>query len=163
MAERLPFRSGIGYDSHRFAPGGPLMLGGVEIAVDVHLRGHSDGDAVAHAVTDAVLGAVALGDIGSMFPDSDPANAGRDSIEMLILAVGHVEAAGWRVGQVDVVVITETPRIASHRAAMRERLAGALRCAPEDVGIKGKTNEGMGFVGRGEGLACLATATLYRA
>jgi 2-C-methyl-D-erythritol 2,4-cyclodiphosphate synthase len=163
MAERLPFRSGIGYDSHRFAPGGPLMLGGVEIAVDVHLRGHSDGDAVAHAVTDAVLGAVALGDIGSMFPDSDPANAGRDSIEMLILAVGHVEAAGWRVGQVDVVVITETPRIAPHRAAMRERLAGALRCAPEDVGIKGKTNEGMGFVGRGEGLACLATATLYRA
>jgi 2-C-methyl-D-erythritol 2,4-cyclodiphosphate synthase len=163
MAERLPFRSGIGYDSHRFAPGGPLMLGGVEIPSDVHLRGHSDGDAIAHAVTDAVLGAAALGDIGSMFPDTDPANAGRDSIEMLILAVGHVEAAGWSVGQVDVVVITETPRIAPYRAAMRERLAGALRCSPEDVGIKGKTNEGMGFVGRGEGLACLATATLYRA
>jgi 2-C-methyl-D-erythritol 2,4-cyclodiphosphate synthase len=163
MAERLPFRSGIGYDSHRFAPGGPLMLGGVEIPSDVHLRGHSDGDAIAHAVTDAVLGAAALGDIGSMFPDTDPANAGRDSIEMLILAVGHVEAAGWSVGQVDVVVITETPRIAPYRAAMRERLAGALRCTPGDVGIKGKTNEGMGFVGRGEGLACLATATLYRA
>ena len=163
MAERLPFRSGIGYDSHRFAPGGPLMLGGVEIAVDVHLHGHSDGDAIAHAVTDAVLGAAALGDIGSMFPDTDPTNAGRDSIEMLILAVGHVEAVGWRVGQVDVVVITETPRIAPYRAAMRERLADALRCAAEDVGIKGKTNEGMGFVGRGEGLACLATATLYRA
>ena len=163
MAERLPFRSGIGYDSHRFAPGGPLVLGGVEIAADVHLRGHSDGDAIAHAVTDAVLGAAGLGDIGSLFPDTDPVNEGRDSIEMLILAVGHVEATGWRVGQVDVVVITETPRIAPHRAAMRERIAGALRCAPEDVGIKGKTNEGMGFVGRGEGLACLATATLYRA
>jgi 2-C-methyl-D-erythritol 2,4-cyclodiphosphate synthase len=163
MAERLSFRSGIGYDSHRFAPGGPLVLGGVEIPADVHLRGHSDGDAIAHAVTDAVLGAAGLGDIGTLFPDSDPANAGRDSIEMLILAVGHVEAAGWRVGQIDVVVVTETPRIAPHRAAMRERIAGALRCAVEDVSLKGKTNEGMGFVGRGEGLACLATATLYRA
>ena len=163
MAERPPFRSGIGYDSHRFAHGGPLVLGGVEIPADVHLRGHSDGDAIAHAVTDAVLGAAGLGDIGTLFPDTDPVNAGRDSIEMLILAVGHVEAAGWRVGQVDVVVITETPRIAPHRAAMRERIAGAVRCAPEDVSLKGKTNEGMGFVGRGEGLACLATATLYRA
>ena len=163
MAERLALRSGIGYDSHRFAPGGPLVLGGIRIPSDVHLRGHSDGDAIAHAVTDAVLGAAGLGDIGSLFPDTDPVNEGRDSIEMLILAVGHVEATGWRVGQVDVVVITETPRIAPHRAAMRERIAGALQCAPEDVGIKGKTNEGMGFVGRGEGLACLATATLYRA
>jgi 2-C-methyl-D-erythritol 2,4-cyclodiphosphate synthase len=163
VAERLSFRSGIGYDSHRFAPGGPLVLGGVEIPSDVHLRGHSDGDAIAHAVTDAVLGAAGLGDIGTLFPDTDPANAGRDSIEMLILAVGHVEAAGWRVGQIDVVVVTETPRIAPHRAAMRERIAGALRCAVDDVSLKGKTNEGMGFVGRGEGLACLATATLYRA
>ena len=163
MAERLPFRTGIGYDSHRFAPGGPLVLGGVDIPSDVHLRGHSDGDAIAHAVTDAVLGAVGLGDIGAMFPDSDPANAGRDSIEMLILAVGHVEAAGWRVGQLDVVVITETPRILPYRGAMRERIAAAVRCAPDDVSIKGKSNEGMGFVGRGEGLACLATATLYRA
>ena len=162
MAERLTFRTGIGYDSHRFAPGGPLVLGGVDIPSDVHLRGHSDGDAIAHAVTDAVLGAVGMGDIGAMFPDSDPANAGRDSIEMLILAVGHVEAAGWRVGQLDVVVITETPRILPYRAAMRDRIAGAVRCAPDDVSIKGKSNEGMGFVGRGEGLACLATATLYR-
>ena len=163
MAERLPFRTGIGYDSHRFAPGGPLVLGGVDIPSDFHLRGHSDGDAIAHAVTDAVLGAAGLGDIGAMFPDSDPANAGRDSIEMLILAVGHVEAAGWRVGQLDVVVITETPRILPYRAAMRERIAAAVRCAPDDVSIKGKSNEGMGFVGRGEGLACLATTTLYRA
>ncbi|HUR92091.1 MAG TPA: 2-C-methyl-D-erythritol 2,4-cyclodiphosphate synthase [Gemmatimonadaceae bacterium] len=162
MAERLAIRSGIGYDSHRFAPGGPLVLGGVEIAADVHLRGHSDGDAIAHAVTDAVLGAAGLGDIGAMFPDSDPANAGRDSIEMLILAAGHVEAAGWRVGHIDVVVITETPRIAPHRAAMRARIASAVRCDPEDVSIKGKTNESMGFIGRGEGLACIATATLCR-
>ena len=114
-------------------------------------------------ISAATRTAAGLGDIGSLCPDTDPANAGRDSIEMLILAVGHVEAAGWRVGQVDVVVITETPRIAPHRASMRERIAGAVRCGPEDVSLKGKTNEGMGFVGRGEGLACLATATLYRA
>ena len=156
-------RTGIGYDSHRFEPGGPLVLGGVEIASDVHLHGHSDGDAIAHAVTDAVLGAVAFGDIGGMFPDNDPVNRGRDSIEMLILAAATVEREGWRVGQLDVVVITETPKIAPHRQAMRERIAGAVGCDAKDVSIKGKTNEGMGFIGRGEGLACLATATLYRA
>jgi 2-C-methyl-D-erythritol 2,4-cyclodiphosphate synthase len=162
MAERLALRTGIGYDSHRFEPGGPLVLGGVEIASDVHLHGHSDGDAIAHAVTDAVLGAAALGDIGGMFPDSDPLNRGRDSIEMLILAVASVEREGWRVGQLDVVVITETPRIAPHRQAMRERIAAAVGCDARDVSIKGKTNEGMGFIGRGEGLACLATATIFR-
>jgi 2-C-methyl-D-erythritol 2,4-cyclodiphosphate synthase len=139
------------------------VLGGVAIPAAVHLHGHSDGDAIAHAVTDAVLGAAALGDIGSMFPNSDPDNAGRDSIEMLILAVALVEREGWRVGQLDVVVITETPKIAPHRPAMCDRIAGAVGCEAKDVSIKGKTNEGMGFIGRGEGLACLATATLYRA
>jgi 2-C-methyl-D-erythritol 2,4-cyclodiphosphate synthase len=163
MAERLALRSGIGYDSHRFAPGGPLVLGGIRIASDVHLHGHSDGDAIAHAVTDAILGAASLGDIGEMFADTDSENAGRDSIEMLRIAAERVQAAGWQVGQVDVVVIAETPRIAPHRSAMRERIAGALRCGAADVSIKGKTNEGMGFIGRGEGIACLATATLHRA
>ena len=139
------------------------MLGGVRIPSDVHLHGHSDGDAVAHAVTDAILGAAALGDIGEMFADADPGNAGRDSIEMLVLATQRVRGAGWLVGQVDVVVIAETPRIAAHRAAMRGRIATALGCEPADVSVKGKTNERMGFVGRGEGVACLATATLYRA
>ena len=162
MGERLATRSGIGYDSHRFAPGGPLVLGGVRIPSAVHLHGHSDGDAIAHAVTDAVLGAAALGDIGSMFSDTDSANAGRDSIEMLDLAIARVHEAGWRVGQLDVVVIAETPKIAPHRDAMRARLAAALRIEATDVSIKGKTNEGMGFVGRGEGIACLATATLIR-
>jgi 2-C-methyl-D-erythritol 2,4-cyclodiphosphate synthase len=157
---RLPSRSGIGYDSHRFAPGGPLTLGGVRIPSDVHLHGHSDGDAVAHAVTDAILGAAALGDIGEMFADTDAANAGRDSIEMLRLAVEHVVANGWRVAQVDVVVIAETPKIAPHRDAMRDRIAGALGIDRGDVSIKGKTNESMGFVGRGEGIACMATATI---
>ena len=163
MTERPPFRTGIGYDSHRFAPGGPLVLGGIRIDADVHLEGHSDGDAIAHAVTDAILGAVALGDIGAMFADTDPQNAGRDSIEMLSLARDRVHTAGWRVGQVDVVVIAETPRIAPYRDAMRRRIAEAVACFDADVSIKGKTNEAMGFIGRGEGLACIATATLFRA
>jgi 2-C-methyl-D-erythritol 2,4-cyclodiphosphate synthase len=161
-AARLTLRTGIGYDSHRFAPGGPLVLGGVRVPSDVHLHGHSDGDAIAHAVTDAILGAAALGDIGAMFADTDAANKDRDSIEMLGLAVGTLHAAGWRVGQVDVVVIAETPRIAPHRVAMCARIAGALNVPESDVSIKGKTNEGMGFVGRGEGIACMATATIVR-
>jgi 2-C-methyl-D-erythritol 2,4-cyclodiphosphate synthase len=160
VADRLPVRTGIGYDSHRFAPGGPLVLGGVRVPSDFHLQGHSDGDAIAHAVTDAILGAAALGDIGAMFADTDPANAGRDSIEMLALAVSRIEAQGWRVGQLDVVVIAESPRIAPHREAMRSRIAGAVGVEIGDVSIKGKTNELMGFVGRGEGIACMATATL---
>ena len=162
MSDSLSIRVGIGYDSHRFAPGGPLVLGGVRIQSDVHLHGHSDGDAICHAVTDAILGAAALGDIGSMFSDADSANAGRDSIEMLEVAVERVRRAGWRVGQLDVVVIAESPKIAPHRANMRDRLAAAAGIAADDVSVKGKTNELMGFVGRGEGIACIATATVVR-
>ncbi len=160
MSGPLPMRTGVGYDSHRFAPGGPLVLGGVRIPSAVHLHGHSDGDAVAHAVTDALLGAAALGDIGEMFPDRDPVNLGRDSVEMLELAVRRLHDAGWRVGQLDVVVIAETPKIAPHREAMRARIAAAVAVDAADVSIKGKTNESMGFVGRGEGIACIATATI---
>jgi 2-C-methyl-D-erythritol 2,4-cyclodiphosphate synthase len=153
-------RVGIGYDSHRFAAGGPLVLGGVHIPSDVHLHGHSDGDAIAHAVTDAVLGAVNAGDIGEMFSDQDPANRGADSIAMLRAAVGRIKDAGFCPHQVDVTVIAEQPRIAPHRTAMREALAGALGVAVDRVSIKGKTNEGMGWIGRGEGLACIAVATI---
>jgi 2-C-methyl-D-erythritol 2,4-cyclodiphosphate synthase len=160
MTRRLSVRTGIGYDSHRFAPGGPMILGGIRIEAEVHLKGHSDGDAIAHAITDAILGAAALGDIGAMFADTDPANSGRDSIEMLSHAVARVHAGGWVIGQVDVVVIAETPKIAPHRGAMCARLAATLDVDVNDVSIKGKTNEGMGFVGRGEGIACMATATL---
>lgn len=157
---RPPVRTGIGYDSHRFAAGGPLVLGGVVIPGDLSLVGHSDGDAIAHAVTDAVLGAAAAGDIGEMFADTDPANRGRDSIEMLRAAVARVHGRGWRVAQVDVTVVAERPKIMPYRPAMAVRLAEALEIAPEDVGLKGKTNEGMGWIGRGEGLACIAVATL---
>ena len=155
-------RSGIGYDSHRFAPGGPLRLGGIDIPGDVHLTGHSDGDAVAHAITDALLGAAAAGDIGEMFSDRDPANRGRDSMEMLRRAVERIHALGWRVGNADVSVVTEQPRIAAHRDAMRQMLATALDLATAGVSVKGKTNEGMGWIGRGEGLACIAVVTLVR-
>ena len=153
-------RVGVGYDSHRFAPGGPMVLGGVRIEADVHLHGHSDGDAVAHALTDAVLGAVGAGDIGELYPDTDAANAGRDSIEMLRTAVVRVADLGWRVVQVDVAIVAERPKILPYRQHMRETLAAALGVAPADVSVKGKTNEGMGWIGRVEGLACMAVASL---
>lgn len=153
-------RTGIGYDSHRFEPPGPLILGGVQIPGDVHLAGHSDGDAAAHAITDAILGAAAAGDIGEMFSNRDPANAGKDSMEMLRAAVARVAEMGWRVQQVDVAIIAERPKIASHRARMRERLSQALGVRVENVSVKGKTNEGMGWIGHGEGIACIAVATI---
>jgi 2-C-methyl-D-erythritol 2,4-cyclodiphosphate synthase len=153
-------RVGIGYDSPRFAPPGPLILGGVPIPSDVHLEGHSDGDAVAHAITDAILGAAAAGDIGEMFSDRDPANKGKDSIEMLAAAVERIRGKGFRVQQVDVTIIAEKPRVASHRELMKSRLAPALGVGIEDVSVKGKTNEGMGWIGRAEGIACIAVATI---
>jgi 2-C-methyl-D-erythritol 2,4-cyclodiphosphate synthase len=159
----LAVRTGIGYDSHRFGEGGPLILGGVRIPADVHLVGHSDGDAIAHAVTDAILGAASAGDIGEMFSDQAPENRGRDSIEMLRLAVARVHAAGYRVAQVDVTVIAERPKIMPHRPAIRAAIAAALAVSDADVSVKGKTNEGMGWVGRGEGLACIAVATIVAA
>lgn len=155
-------RAGIGYDSHRFGPGGPLRLGGVDIPGDVHLLGHSDGDAVAHALTDAILGAAVAGDIGEMFSDRDPANRGRDSLDMLRASAARVGALGWSVAHADVSIVAERPRIAEHREAMRTALAAALGISRDDVSIKGKTNEGMGWIGRGEGLACIAIATLAR-
>ena len=153
-------RTGIGYDSHRFATGGRMMLGGVEVATGTHLAGHSDGDAIAHALTDALLGAVAAGDIGAMFPDTDPANKDRDSIGMLRDAVALIHRLGFRVVNVDVTVITEHPKLAPHREAIRESLASALGIGTDGVSVKGKTNEGMGWIGSGEGLACIAAASI---
>ena len=153
-------RVGIGYDSHRFALGRPLILGGILIPSEIGLAGHSDADAICHAITDAILGAAGLGDIGEMFPDSDPANKDRDSIGMLEAAVRRLGAAGYIVGQVDVSVIAETPRLLPHREKIRARLATALGIDSSRVSVKGKTNEGMGWIGRKEGLACIAVATL---
>jgi 2-C-methyl-D-erythritol 2,4-cyclodiphosphate synthase len=153
-------RVGVGYDSHRFGSPGPLILGGISIDAEVRLVGHSDGDAVAHAITDALLGAVGAGDIGEMFSDQDPANRGRNSIEMLRAAVQRVRERGWLVQQVDVVVVAERPKIAPHRAGMVAALEGALGAPAGSVSIKGKTNEGMGWIGRAEGIACIAVATV---
>ena len=155
-------RVGIGYDSHRFVPGGSLILGGIRIPADVSLHGHSDADAVAHAVTDAVLGAAAAGDIGALFPNSDEANAGRDSIEMLRIAVAKVAGMGYTITNADITVIAEFPHVGRHVPAMCEVLAEALGVAPDAVSVKGKSNEGMGWIGHGEGLACIAVATLTR-
>ncbi len=156
-------RTGIGYDSHRFGPGTALRLGGVTIPFDRGLTGHSDGDAVAHAVTDAVLGAACAGDIGALFPDTDPANRGRDSLEMLRHAVAVARERGWMVSHVDVTVIAERPKLAPHRDAMCAALGAAVGLEPDLVSVKGKTNEGMGWIGRGEGIACVAIATLTAA
>ena len=155
-------RAGVGFDSHRFSETRRLVLGGVVIPDHPGLHGHSDGDAVAHAVTDAVLGAAGLGDIGAMFPDTDAAYEGADSIALLATAARRLRAEGFRVGNVDVTVIAESPRILPHAGAMRERLAAALAVRPSRVSIKGKSNEGLGWIGRGEGLAAMAVATVLR-
>jgi 2-C-methyl-D-erythritol 2,4-cyclodiphosphate synthase len=153
-------RVGIGYDSHRFAEGRKLILGGVEIPHTRGLSGHSDADAVAHAVTDAMLGAAALGDIGTHFPPSDAAHKDADSIELLRRANELLEGHGYQVINIDVTVICEAPRIGPHTAAMREKLAAALGIGVKHVSIKGKTNEGMGWIGAGEGMAVIATALI---
>jgi 2-C-methyl-D-erythritol 2,4-cyclodiphosphate synthase len=132
----------------------------VRIPASVKLEGHSDADAVAHAITDAILGAAGEGDIGSLFPDTDVANKRRNSIEMLSLAAQRIASHGFVVVNVDVTVILESPRVGPHRSEMRERIAEALGISPDVVSVKGKTNEGMGWIGKGEGLACIAVATI---
>jgi len=155
-------RIGLGYDSHRFDPDRPCVLGGVQIPDSPGLLGFSDGDAVAHAVTDAVLGAAALGDIGTHFPPGDEQWRGADSMELLRRAVALVHEAGYRIVNVDLTVVTERPRIGPVAAEIRASLAGALAIEPNDVSVKGKTNEGMGWEGREEGLAVHAVALLDR-
>jgi 2-C-methyl-D-erythritol 2,4-cyclodiphosphate synthase len=160
MTER---RVGIGYDTHRTSGARRLVLGGIELPGVPGLQGFSDSDVLAHAVIDAVLGAAALGDIGRHFPDTDPRYADADSIELLREAVARVAAEGWRVANVDTTVICEAPRISPHAAAMAGRLAEALGVDAGRVSVKGTTNEGMGFLGRGEGIAALAVAMIERA
>lgn len=153
-------RVGIGYDSHRFGPGRPLVLGGITIPYTLGLIGHSDADAVSHALTDAILGAAAMGDIGRLFPDTDPAFADADSIPLLIEAHRRVQESGWTLQQCDITVITQAPKLAPHVPAMQACLAEALGVKEDAVSLKAKTNEGMGFIGRGEGIAVMAVATL---
>lgn len=151
-------RVGTGYDSHRFDRQRRLVLGGVEIPGAPGLAGHSDGDAVAHAVTDALLGAAAEGDIGSHFPPGDPRWRDADSMDLLGRVVALLERRGLRVINVDVTVICESPRIGPHARKMRTRIGEVLGIATDAVSIKGKTNEGMGWIGAGEGIAVHAVA-----
>jgi 2-C-methyl-D-erythritol 2,4-cyclodiphosphate synthase len=152
--------SGIGYDCHRFATGRRLVLGGVEIPHERGLEGHSDADVLIHAVIDALLGAAGLGDIGEHFPDTDERFRDADSFELLETVLTSVIAAGFEVENVDSTVIMEAPRLGPHRQAIRERLALALNLPVGRVNVKATTGEGMGFVGRGEGVAALAVASL---
>lgn len=156
------FRIGQGYDSHRFADERRLVLGGVEIPDHPGLAGHSDADAVAHAVTDALLGAAGLGDIGTHFPPSDDLWLDADSMELLADVASLVRAEHYRVVNVDITVITESPRIGPHVPAMQGRISEALGTSSEAISIKGKSNEGLGWIGRGEGLAVLAVALVER-
>ncbi len=155
-------RTGIGYDSHRLASGRRLVLGGVELDSELGLDGHSDADVLTHAVIDAVLGAAGLGDIGQHFPDTAAEFAGANSIGLLETAVRRVGEAGFRIGNVDATVVIEAPKLAPHRQAMEARLAGALGVGEGEVNVKATTGELVGFVGRGEGAAALAVATLER-
>ena len=156
------YRVGTGFDAHALEDGVPLVLGGVRIEHPRGLAGHSDGDVLAHALTDALLGAAGLEDIGALFPSGDPELSGADSLELLTQAWGRVRGHGWRLANADVVLIGEEPRLAPHRDEMRRRLAEALDVEPELVAVRATTTDGLGFAGRGEGLAAQAVALLVR-
>jgi 2-C-methyl-D-erythritol 2,4-cyclodiphosphate synthase len=151
---------GLGWDSHRLEPGRRLVLGGVEIPFDRGLAGHSDADVLTHAIMDALLGAAGLGDIGERFPDTDPRYRDADSLQLLRSVVAELRERGLVVEHVDATVLMERPRLDPHRPAIRARLAEAVGLATERVNVKASTGEGMGFVGRGEGVAALAVAQL---
>jgi 2-C-methyl-D-erythritol 2,4-cyclodiphosphate synthase len=153
---------GLGADAHALVEGVPLVLGGVEVESERGLAGHSDGDVIAHALIDAILGAAGLGDIGSLFPSGDPEWEGASSLDLLTRAYAQVREAGWKLVNADCVLVGEEPRIAPVRGAMQARLAGALDAEPGLVSVRATTTDRLGFTGRGEGLAALAVALLER-
>lgn len=153
-------RIGQGYDVHRLAEGRKLMLGGVDIPYEKGLLGHSDADVLLHAISDALLGAAALGDIGAHFPDSDPAYSGVDSAELLRAVGNLVRAAGYEIGNIDSTVVCQAPKLAPHIGAMRARIAEVLALPVGAVSVKASTEEHMGFTGRGEGIAAHAVCLL---
>lgn len=156
------YRIGIGHDTHRLAVGGPLRLGGIEIPHDSHLVGHSDADVLLHAITDALLGAAAMGDIGEMFPDTPPENRGRDSADMLARAYQRVMAAGYRVVNLDCIVFAERPKLSPHKTAIKGRIAAILGTEPLQVGLKAKTGEGLGEVGNQRAVMAQCVALLEK-
>ena len=160
LAGRFVSRTGLGFDVHAFAGTGPLMLGGIEIAHDCGLAGHSDADVVLHAITDALLGAAALGDIGEHFPPSDPQWKGAASAIFLAQAARSIRESGGIIDFLDCTVIAEAPKVGPHRAAMRTKIAEILALAEDQISIKATTTERLGFTGRGEGIAAQAVATI---
>ncbi|MBP7452338.1 MAG: 2-C-methyl-D-erythritol 2,4-cyclodiphosphate synthase [Ottowia sp.] len=158
----IPFRIGEGWDVHALVPGRPLVIGGVTIPHTHGLLGHSDADVLLHAITDALLGAAGLGDIGTHFPDTDAAFKGADSATLLAEAARRVQALGWRVGNVDSTVIAQAPRLGPHRAAMVQCIAQALQMAPDQVNVKAKTAEKLGPVGQGASIEARAVVLLLR-
>lgn len=156
-------RVGQGYDVHKLTEGRKLILGGVEVPYEKGLLGHSDADVLTHALMDALLGACALGDIGHLFPDNDPAYAGADSLKLLERVVQLLEEKGFRVGNVDVTVIAQAPKLAPYIAEMRQNLASRLKIDPDRVSVKATTEEHLGFTGRGEGIAAQAVCLVLEA
>ncbi len=156
----IGMRTGIGFDTHRLVPGRPLILGGVTVPHETGLLGHSDADVLTHALMDALLGAVADGDIGQHFPDTDPRYAGADSLKLLDAVVARLETLGWRVNNVDATVLAERPKLMPHLPAMREKLAARLKVPAGAVSLKATTVEGLGAIGRREGISAMAVATV---
>ncbi len=156
------YRIGLGHDTHRLEPGDGLWLGGIKLPHDKAAVGHSDADVLLHAVTDALLGAVGLGDIGELFPDTDPANRGRESADMLAVAWEKVRAAGWQLGNLDCVIFAQRPKILPHREAIRQRLAGLLGCDSDRIWLKAKTGEAVGPIGDEQAIAAECVALLER-
>ncbi len=157
-----PFRTGLAYDVHRFAPGRPLVLGGITIPDSTGLEGHSDADCLTHAASDAILGALGLPDIGFHFPPGDPACRNIDSQKILAFAAEKAAGLNFLIGNIDIMVIAEKPKIAPWIEAMRHRMARTLNVDPCQIGIKATTNEGLGAIGRSEGIAAMATVLLFR-
>ena len=158
--ERNHMRVGFGHDTHRVAPGGPITLGGITIDSEIHLVGHSDADVILPAITDAILGASALGDIGELFPNTSIENENRDSAEMLTIAAASVRKAGFEIVNLDCVVSAEDPNISKHRSAIRMRISEILNIDVEQVFVKGKTGESVGAVGKGEAITARCVALL---
>ncbi len=158
----FPFRVGLGFDTHRLGNGGPLRIGGVDIAAEVHAIGHSDADVLLHAITDALLGSIAEPDIGRLFSDDDTNNFQRDSADFLLEAVRRVRRRGLEIGNVDAVILAQQPRMAPHIDRMRQRIAEIVEIPVEQIGLKAKTGEGVDAVGHGEAISARAVVLVYQ-
>lgn len=156
----MNIRVGIGHDTHRLGPGGPLVLGGLQLDHDRHAIGHSDADVLLHSITDAILGASSMGDIGELFPDTDPANKGKDSAEMLQAAIAKVRNAGFKIVNLDCIVFAQRPKLSPHKLAIRDRIAEILGISAALVGVKAKTGESVGPIGREEAISAQCVVLL---